>query len=57
MWVSTCEGEPLSAPAAVTGMANLFLEVCAAVDLDPFDALQTFLQENPDWKAGDFQVV
>lgn len=56
MWVSTSDHSELSGVSALTGMVNLFLEVCATVDADPFQVLETYFHENPDWKAGDFDM-
>lgn len=54
-WISTRDQTPLTKPQALTGAANIFVEICAMMDVDPYQALDVFLQTAQDDKAEDFE--
>ena len=53
-WISTEDQRPLTQDQALTGVANLFIEICAMMNADPYDVMNRFFEEAPDSKASDF---
>lgn len=44
MWVSTRDQSELTDDQALTGVTNLFMEVCARMDIDPHVAIDAFFK-------------
>lgn len=56
-WVSTSDQSELSPDQALTGSVNLFIEICAMLDVDPYLALDAFFKTSKnETKAKDFKL-
>lgn len=53
MWVSTRDQTELTNDQAITGLTNLFMEMCARMDIDPHDVIDAFFKTNGDTLAAD----
>lgn len=54
-WVSTSDQQPLTNDQALTGAANLFVEVCSMMGVDPYTVLDKFWESASEHHAEDFE--
>lgn len=53
MWVSTRDQSELTSDQALTGVVNLFMEVCAMIGVDPHSAVDAFFKTARENRAAD----